>query len=72
MLTNLNLPDMETCYKMFRREIIQSINIEEDRFGVEPEIIAKIAKKRWRISEVGIHIMVALMRRAKRSVGRME
>jgi hypothetical protein len=54
MLTNLNLTDMETCYKVFRREIIQSINIEEDRFGFEPEIIAKIAKQRCRIFEVGI------------------
>ena len=54
MLTNLNLTDVETCYKMFRREIIQSINIEEDRFGFEPEIIAKIAKRRCRIFEIGI------------------
>jgi len=44
MFTNLNLTDMETCYKVFRREIIQSIRIEEDRFGFEPEITAKIAK----------------------------
>jgi len=54
MLTNLNLTDVETCYKMFRREIIQSINSEEDRFGFEPEIIAKIAKRRCRIFEIGI------------------
>ena len=54
MFTNLNLTDMETCYKVFRREIIQSINIEEDRFGFEPEITAKLAKKRCRIYEVGI------------------
>ena len=54
MFTNLNLTDMETCYKVFRREIIQSISIEEDRFGFEPEIIAKIAKRRCRIFEVGI------------------
>jgi len=52
--TNLNLTDMETCYKMFRREVIQSITIEEDRFGFEPEITAKIAKKRLRVYEVGI------------------
>ena len=44
MLTNINLTDMETCYKVFKREIIQSIKIEEDRFGFEPEITAKIAK----------------------------
>lgn len=54
MLTNLNLTDMETCYKMFRREIIQSIKIEENRFGFEPEITAKVAKKKCRIYEVGI------------------
>lgn len=54
MLTNLNLTDIETCYKMFRREIIQSIIIEEDRFGFEPEITAKIARKGCRIYEVGI------------------
>ncbi len=54
VFTNLNLTDMETCYKVFRREIIQSITIEEDRFGFEPEVTAKIAKTRCRIYEVGI------------------
>ncbi len=54
MFTNLNLTDMETCYKVFRREIIQSIKIEETRFGFEPEITAKIAKTHCRIFEVGI------------------
>lgn len=54
MFTNLNLTDMETCYKMFRREVIQSIKIEEDRFGFEPEITAKVAKGGYRIYEVGI------------------
>jgi glycosyltransferase involved in cell wall biosynthesis len=54
MLTNLNLTDMETCYKMFRREIIQSIPIEEDRFGFEPEITVKVAKRNLRVYEVGI------------------
>ncbi len=54
MFTNLNLTDMETCYKAFRREIIQSIAIEENRFGFEPEITAKVARKRCRIYEVGI------------------
>jgi glycosyltransferase involved in cell wall biosynthesis len=53
-LTNINLSDMETCYKIFRREIIQSIPIEENRFGFEPEITVKIAKRRLRIYEVGI------------------
>lgn len=54
MFTNINLTDMETCYKAFRREVIQSIRIEEDRFGFEPEITAKIAKNGCRIYEVGI------------------
>jgi glycosyltransferase involved in cell wall biosynthesis len=54
MFTNLNLTDMETCYKAFRREFIQDIIIEENRFGFEPEITAKMAKKRCRIYEVGI------------------
>lgn len=53
-LTNLNLTDMETGYKVFKAEIIRQIYIEEDRFGVEPEITAKIAKLRCRIYEVGI------------------
>lgn len=54
MCTNLNLTDMETCYKMFRREVIQSITIEENRFGFEPEITAKLAQLGCRIYEVGI------------------
>jgi glycosyltransferase involved in cell wall biosynthesis len=54
VFTNLNLTDMETCYKVFRREIIQSIEIEENRFGFEPEITAKLAKLHCRIYEVGI------------------
>lgn len=54
MFTNINLTDMETCYKMFRREVIQSIKIEEDRFGFEPEITAKVARGNYRIYEVGI------------------
>ncbi|MEA1979536.1 MAG: glycosyltransferase family 2 protein [candidate division Zixibacteria bacterium] len=54
MFTNLNLTDMETCYKIFKREIIQSIDIKEKRFGVEPEVTAKIAKKNVRIYEMGI------------------
>ena len=53
-LTNINLSDMETCYKIFRREILQSIPIEEDRFGFEPEITVKIAKRRLRVYKVGI------------------
>jgi ribonucleotide reductase beta subunit family protein with ferritin-like domain len=54
MFTDLNLTDMETCHKAFRREIIQQINIEENRFGFEPEVTAKVAKLRCRIYEVGI------------------
>jgi glycosyltransferase involved in cell wall biosynthesis len=54
MFTDLNLTDMETCYKAFRREIIQSVHIEEDRFGFEPEITAKVAKMGVRLYEVGI------------------
>jgi glycosyltransferase involved in cell wall biosynthesis len=53
-LTNMNMTDMETCYKVFRREIIQSIPIEENRFGFEPEITVKIAKRHLRVYEVGI------------------
>ena len=54
MFTDLNLTDMETCYKLFKREIIQGIEIEENRFGMEPEITAKIARGPWRIFEMGI------------------
>ncbi|MFZ1721818.1 MAG: glycosyltransferase family 2 protein [Microgenomates group bacterium] len=54
IFTNLNLTDMETCYKVFRRELIQSITLEENSFGIEPEITAKIAHLRPRIYEVGI------------------
>jgi glycosyltransferase involved in cell wall biosynthesis len=53
-VTDLNLTDMETCYKAFRTEVIQSIQIEEDRFGFEPEITAKVAHRRLRVYEVGI------------------
>jgi len=54
MCTNLNLTDMESCYKVFRREIIQGIKLEENRFGFEPEVTAKVAKLKCRIYEVGI------------------
>jgi len=54
MFTNLNLTDMETGYKAFKASLVKSIRIEEDRFGVEPEIIAKLARTRCRIYEVGI------------------
>ena len=52
--TNLNISDMETCYKAFRREVVQSLDLREDRFGIEPEITAKVAKGGWRVFEVGI------------------
>jgi glycosyltransferase involved in cell wall biosynthesis len=54
MFTNLNLTDMETCYKVFRTNIIQAITIQENAFGIEPEITAKIARQKCRIYEVGI------------------
>jgi glycosyltransferase involved in cell wall biosynthesis len=54
MFTNLNLTDMETCYKCFKREVIQSFQLQENRFGIEPELTGKIAAGRWRIYEVGI------------------
>jgi glycosyltransferase involved in cell wall biosynthesis len=59
MFTNLNLTDMETCYKVFKREVIQGLNLKSNRFGFEPEVTAKIAKKksdgtRWRVYEVPI------------------
>ncbi len=54
MFTNLNISDMETCYKVFRREIIQQLRIEENRFGFEPEITAKVAKMNVRIYEVAV------------------
>jgi len=53
-LTNINLSDMETCYKVFRREVIQSIPLQENRFGFEPEITVKVARRKLRIYEVGI------------------
>ena len=54
MFTDLNLTDMETCYKVFRREVLDSFTLREDRFGIEPEITARVAAGRWRVYEVGI------------------
>jgi glycosyltransferase involved in cell wall biosynthesis len=54
MFTDLNLTDMETCYKVFRREVLQGIEIKEDRFGFEPEIVAKVSHRRLRLYEVAI------------------
>lgn len=54
MLTNLKLTDMETCYKVFRREVVQSLHLQSDRFGFEPECTAKVARGNWRVYEVPI------------------
>jgi glycosyltransferase involved in cell wall biosynthesis len=54
MMTNLNLTDMEVCYKMFRKEVLDSVELQEDRFGFEVEVTAKVARGRWRIYEVPI------------------
>ena len=56
MFTNLNLTDMETCYKVFRREVLKGLKLKSNRFGFEPEFTAKIAKRRpkWRIYEIPI------------------
>ena len=54
MFTNLHLTDMETCYKVMRAEVLRGVRIKSNRFGVEPELTAKIARGRWRIYEVAI------------------
>ena len=54
MCTNLNLTDMETCYKVFRGEVLRNLRLRSNRFGIEPEITAKVARGRWRVYEVGI------------------
>ena len=72
ILTDINLTDMETCYKAFRTEILKSINIREKRFGFEPEITAKVAKMKCRIYEVGISYLGELMQRVKKLDGKME
>jgi glycosyltransferase involved in cell wall biosynthesis len=54
MVTNLNLTDMETCYKCFRKEVLEGIEIEERGFGIEPELTAKVAAAGWRVYEVGV------------------
>ena len=70
MITDLNLTDMETCYKAFRREVIQSIRIEEDRFGFEPEITAKVAAPRRASTRCRSATRAAPTRKARRSAGR--
>ncbi|MEZ5165559.1 MAG: hypothetical protein R2695_03360 [Acidimicrobiales bacterium] len=54
MFTDLNLTDMETCFKAFRTEVVKGLDLREDRFGIEPEITAKVAAGGWRVWEVGI------------------
>ncbi|MEW6198143.1 MAG: glycosyltransferase family 2 protein [Planctomycetota bacterium] len=54
MCTNLNLTDMETCYKVFRAEVLRNLRLRSNRFGIEPEVTAKVARGRWRVYEVGI------------------
>jgi glycosyltransferase involved in cell wall biosynthesis len=54
MVTDLNLTDMETCYKVFRREVLESLELEQDRFGIEVEMTAKVAAGRWRVFEIGV------------------
>ena len=54
MMTNLNLTDMEVCYKMFKKEVLDTIEVKENRFGFEPEITAKVTKRKWRVYEVPI------------------
>ena len=54
VFTNLNLSDIESCYKVFRREVVQGMKLRENRFGIEPELTAKIARGRWRVYEMPI------------------
>ena len=70
MLTNLNLTDMESCYRVVRRELLDGLTIEEDRFGVEPELVTKIARTGARIYEVGIFYYVRTYAQGKKLAGR--
>ena len=72
MFTNLDLTDIQTGYKVFKAPVIKAIQIEEDRFGVEPEIVAKVARLRCRIFEVGISYYGRVRtKRAKKLAGAM-
>jgi hypothetical protein len=71
IFTNLKLTDMETCYKVFRREVLQGITLKSDRFGFEPEITAKVAKGDWRIYEVPSPTPAAPTKKARKSPGKM-
>ncbi|MBP1726519.1 MAG: undecaprenyl-phosphate mannosyltransferase [Deltaproteobacteria bacterium] len=68
--TNLNLTDMETCYKVFRREVLQGLQLHQDRFGIEPELTARVAKGKWRIYEVPISYYGRTYEEGKKSPGR--
>ena len=70
IFTDLNLSDMETCYKAFKSEVIKNITIEEERFGFEPEITAKVSKKNYRIFEVGISYYGRTYKEGKKIGGR--
>lgn len=73
IFSDLNLSDMETCYKAFRREVIQSINLKENRFGFEPEVTAKVSRKQGiRIYEVGISYYGRTYEGERKSAGKME
>ncbi len=73
MMTNLNLTDMETCYKMFRADILKSIQLKEKRFGFEPEVTAKISKiPKIRIYEIGISYYVRTFEEGKKLAGKMD
>ena len=72
MFSNLNLSDMECCYKVFKRDILNRINLQENRFGFEPEFTAKIAKLDLRIFEVGVNTMEENIQRKKKLHGKMD
>ena len=72
VFTNLNLTDIETCYKVFRREVLQGLQLHQDRFGIEPELTAKVARGKWRIYEVPISYYGRPTKRGRRSPGRTE
>ena len=72
MLTNLNLTDMEVCYKVFKANVIKDIRLEENRFGFEPEVTAKISKKNLKIYEVGVKYFEEHTPMEKKSHGVMD
>ena len=70
MFTNLNLTDMECCYKVFKKDLIKNIKLIEDRFGFEPEITAKISKKNLKIYEIELNTLVGNMKMVKNNMER--